>query len=310
MIKIDNMVDFYKIIGKELLEVEATVSPRGQQTKELLHKTFCLTNPSSRLAYFPGRKFNLPFAITEALMLFSSTKQVKYLGYFNQNIKQFSDDGKEMFGAYGARIAGNLNMLVEKLRRTPDTRQAVLNIYKASDGLYTVTKDIPCTMNLHFMIRNGKLDLHTYMRSNDVIWGTPYDVFMFTFLQEVIANTLEIEVGNYYHTASSMHVYERHYGLLNEMVSSSHAESYEFDATYTLRGITSVARAYTGLVDKNFNRIKAESDAIENFFYKDTTIQILVNQASFNRYKCLPAFVIRDMNKMPWGRMLLERWGV
>ena len=47
------------------------------------------------------------------------------------------------------------------------------------------------------------------MRSNDAFLGLPHDVFCFTMLQEIVARTLSIEVGNYKHVVGSLHLYEQ-----------------------------------------------------------------------------------------------------
>jgi len=49
----------------------------------------------------------------------------------------------------------------------------------------------------------------TYMRSNDAFIGLPHDVFAFTMLQELIARTLGVELGEYRHAVGSLHLYER-----------------------------------------------------------------------------------------------------
>jgi thymidylate synthase len=47
-----------------------------------------------------------------------------------------------------------------------------------------------------------------YMRSNDVILGLTHDIFAFTMLQEMLARSLEVEVGTYRHFVGSLHLYE------------------------------------------------------------------------------------------------------
>lgn len=46
------------------------------------------------------------------------------------------------------------------------------------------------------------------MRSNDAYRGFPHDVFCFTMLQEIVARSLHLEIGQYRHFAGSMHIYE------------------------------------------------------------------------------------------------------
>jgi thymidylate synthase len=80
--------------------------------------------------------------------------------------------------------------------------------------------DYPCTLSLQFMVRGGKLVLHTTMRSNDVWKGTTYDVFMFTQLQQMIATALDLEAGPYYHHANSFHLYESDEGHARVLLDS------------------------------------------------------------------------------------------
>jgi thymidylate synthase len=83
-----------------------------------------------------------------------------------------------------------------------------MTIWRQSpDEIYPESKDIPCTVMLHFMIRNFKLNLTVYMRSNDAWLGLPYDLFNFTQIQCQVAVKLGYPPGNYYHIAGSMHVY-------------------------------------------------------------------------------------------------------
>ena len=59
------------------------------------------------------------------------------------------------------------------------------------------------------MIREGKLSMITYMRSNDLYLGFPHDIFCFTLLQELVARSLSVGVGTYKHMVGSMHLYDQ-----------------------------------------------------------------------------------------------------
>ncbi len=98
--------------------------------------------------------------------------------------------------------------VLRMLRDKRDTRQAVIQIFDAID-IVNEHKDVPCTCTLQFFLRDGRLDLLTYMRSNDVFMGLPHDAFAFTMLQEVIAASLGVELGVYKHALGSLHLYDR-----------------------------------------------------------------------------------------------------
>jgi hypothetical protein len=68
-----------------------------------------------------------------------------------------------------------------------------------------------CATQVQFLLRQGKLDMITTMRSNDVWHGLPYNLFQFGMLQCTLANTLGVKPGRYTHNAGSMHLYKRHW---------------------------------------------------------------------------------------------------
>lgn len=57
------------------------------------------------------------------------------------------------------------------------------------------------------------------MRSNDAFMGLPHDVFCFTMLQEIVARSLNREVGAYRQFTGSMHLYERNREVAGEYLT-------------------------------------------------------------------------------------------
>jgi thymidylate synthase len=104
------------------------------------------------------------------------------------------------------------------LRRKENSRKAVIQLFDGSD-LAAVYKDIPCTCTLQFMVRDKRLNLTASMRSNDAYKGLPHDVFSFTMIQEIMARTLGLEVGDYTHFACSLHVYDDNLQAARDMLA-------------------------------------------------------------------------------------------
>lgn len=221
MFKVENLAAMYRVVGKEILVNGDIVSPRGKETREIITPVIHIDNPRGRLAFEESRKFNIIYAIVESLMISDFADNVTYFEKFNKNMRTFSDNGVYLHGNYGRRVSNYLDSIINKLKNDKDSRQAIVSIYDNKYDCYYTGKDTPCTLSLHFLIRDNKLNMITYMRSNDIIWGVPYDIFMFTTLQEVIANTLEIDLGYYRHVPSSLHVYKEHYEVLEKMVDNA-----------------------------------------------------------------------------------------
>ena len=89
------------------------------------------------------------------------------------------------------------------------------------------TKDVPCTVMFHFMIRDNKLNMNVYMRSNDAMLGHVIDVFSFTMIQELIANELDCELGEYNHFCGSFHLYEKDIEKAKKIVDNVNFEIQE-----------------------------------------------------------------------------------
>jgi thymidylate synthase len=150
--------------------------------------------------------------VAEWLWIMTGRNDVATISAYNKQIAAFSDNGITFFGAYGPQVIRQLPQIIELLRKDPDTRQAVLNIWQPL-ALQVPTKDVPCTLTWQFFIRGGKLELHANMRSNDVWLGLPYDLFNFTQVQRAVANELDLACGDYVHHVGSLHLYEQHYAV-------------------------------------------------------------------------------------------------
>jgi hypothetical protein len=85
--------------------------------------------------------------------------------------------------------------------------------------------DVPCTLALQFFIRDKKLYMITHMRSSDLILGLAYDVPAFTFFQELLAFELGVEVGEYIHFSNSLHIYRKHYKMVESFLQMDEAEN-------------------------------------------------------------------------------------
>lgn len=220
-------------------------SPRGKANKEILDMSVEIKNPKKRILSLPIRKTSLPFAFGELMWYLSGRNDLYMMSYYSKNMKNFSDDGKTLNSAYGYRIFGHHNAInfnqwedvVNRLSRDSETRQAIIHLHTPNNK---PTNDEVCTLTLQFLIRDGKLDMKTNMRSNDIIWGFTYDVFSFTTFQELIANELGVEVGTYYHNVASMHIYEKDYNLLDTVDAFYNQLNYitEYDKEFSYDGLT------------------------------------------------------------------------
>lgn len=146
-------------------------------------------------------------AATEAIQLLAGVSSLEQLdGVTNGRFSEFANNGR-LRGAYGPRLREQLRRVSYQLDEDPESRQAVAVLWKPDDDLNV--KDVPCTVSLTFRIVGGCLELKTHMRSNDVILGVPYDWFMFSRLQMVMAEVLGVPTGPYVHHVDNLHLYDQ-----------------------------------------------------------------------------------------------------
>jgi thymidylate synthase len=205
--------DVLRAVLSKLLRSKNRIRPTKGSATELTGVLLKITQPRARLSR-SEMKGTLFSCLGELLWYLARTNDLKLISYYLPDYKQFSDDGKTVYGGYGPRLFkmrghNQIANIIALLKRKSHSRQAVVQLFDASD-LAKKHKDIPCTCTLQFMIRRGRLLMCTYMRSNDAFLGLPHDVFAFTMLQEIVARSLQVELGTYNHAVGSLHLYKKH----------------------------------------------------------------------------------------------------
>ena len=108
-----------------------------------------------------------------------------------------------------------LDKCIEQLKKDYSTRQAWISIFDGKEK-DQYQYDTPCTLAVGFYVLpfdKSKLNMTVTMRSNDLVYGFCNDQYCFSKLQELVANELHLKVGEYYHFAQNMHIYEKHFNL-------------------------------------------------------------------------------------------------
>lgn len=192
------------------------IDSRGGMTLEVPSPVATVYHhPWERVLISKVRDANPFFHLMEAMWILAGREDVKFLTEFNKRMAEYSDDGQVFNAPYGYRLRnGNCNAqldqlaeVIKLLKRDPNTRQAVCQIWDEDDLVHT-TKDKACNMSILFRIRNGKLCMTVYNRSNDMIWGAyGANVVQFSMIQEYVAAHLGLPLGEYTQVSNSYHIY-------------------------------------------------------------------------------------------------------
>lgn len=194
-------------------------SPRGQATLELLGKQ-TLVDMNYPVVVNASRKLGYKFMAAEAAWILSGDNRVSTIKKYSKEIERFSDDGLHFFGSYGTRFRDQVRHVLRALEIDSDSRQAVITLWRPNPP---DTKDVPCTISLHWMIRDGVLHCFADMRSSDVWLGVPYDWFNFTMMTGYVALLVkertgkQLGLGTLHFYAHSQHLYERNFAIVSKL---------------------------------------------------------------------------------------------
>lgn len=220
--------DLYPRLLETVLERGHKVAPRGEPTYEISPLVFVLEDPRDCIRLQRCRRLNYAYAVVEKLSLLRDVVDVEMFCFYIPRLRCLLSEQGTFEGAYGPRVSAQLGYVYDLLRQDPDSRRAVITVF-SSPADHKPSPDIPCTISLQFLLRDGQLSLIANMRSSDIYLGLPYDVQQFTFLQQLLAGWLDVGLGPYIHVAGSAHIYERDLSRVLEVLRhpdelNAHAE--------------------------------------------------------------------------------------
>lgn len=214
MLKVKNIDEAFDLWFKIIESQNKTMKSRdGEVIGEVINAITVIEDPTRCICQSKIRNMPIRYAIGELAWYMSRNKKLSAIGKYTKAWERMSDDSETVNSNYGWCICDKYGFnqyekCKELLKKHPETRQAVIHIKEASDK---ASKDVNCTVYLQLFIRDGKLIMHTHMRSNDLWMGFPYDIFQFTFIQVLMAMELDLELGEYVHIVDSLHLYKRDY---------------------------------------------------------------------------------------------------
>ena len=174
--------------------------------------------PIERVIFWPERDANPFFHLYEALWMLSGRDDLAPLLSYVKQMREYSDDGVTLHGAYGKRWRAHfgldqLSRIAWRLRHNPDDRRSVLQMWDAANDLDRARwgKDVPC--NLTATLQRdiaGRLDMVVFCRSNDIVWGAyGANLVHFSMMQEYVACLIGCEVGTYTQVSVNYHAYTK-----------------------------------------------------------------------------------------------------
>lgn len=144
--------------------------------------------------------------------------------------KQVSDKDGFINSNYGWCIYSEENgnqftKVVNELVASPLSRRAAMIYIRPTmheDYKRNGMSDFMCTYSTQYYIRDGKLHASVFMRSNDAVYGYKNDYAWQDYIHRDVLQAINGKCGTVYAlgdlhwNAGSLHVYERHFNLVEE----------------------------------------------------------------------------------------------
>lgn len=217
-----NVNDAY-YAGTQLLAMHGTrVDSRNGPVLRISEPvTTVYQRPTERVLFDERRNANPFFHFFEAMWMLNGQNDVKTMDQFLGSFKRFSDDGETYHGAYGHRWRhwpkptttyteeiDQLAEIIAMLKTYPEDRRAVVGMWDPARDLNRKSNDIPCNDLIKFSIRDGRLQMTVFCRSNDVIYGAyGANAVHMSILMEYMAGMIGVEVGEYSQISDDFHGY-------------------------------------------------------------------------------------------------------
>lgn len=169
--------------------------------------------PKERVLFNAKRDCNHVFHLMECIWMLAGRRDAAWLQTFNSNYGNYAEVNGLVHGAYGHRwrrkfLHDQVQLVAEHLHVFPNSRRAVIAMWNGADDLSENWKDTPCNTHIYFGSSAGKLNMTVCNRSNDILWGAyGANVVHMSFLQQVLAEALGLEVGNYVQFSNNFHAY-------------------------------------------------------------------------------------------------------
>ncbi len=213
------------------------IDARAQSGIQATNVIYSLTNSQDRILNlrFPA---SLTYLCQELLAFFKGSLDVNEgLSEASSYWKQLADNNGKINSNYGYYVfrdttagVSQFDWVVNLLLERPFTRRALININEKNHK-YTDTKDFPCAIGMHFQIEHYRLNCIVYSRSEDLIWGLPYDIGFFSFVNELLWKKVEkllpfeLQLGSTVVVSSFTQIYDNTAHIAEDIFRTAYLEN-------------------------------------------------------------------------------------
>ena len=196
-----------------------TLSVFGYQMRFSLGSSFPLVTT---------KKCHLKSIIHELLWFLQGGTNIKYLNDNGVSIwNEWADENGNLGPIYGCQWRSwpksdgqhvdQITQVIKQIKETPDSRRMIVSAWNVGD--LDKMKLPPCHAFFQFYVADGKLSCQLYQRSADIFLGVPFNIASYALLTLMVAQSCNLEPGEFIHTLGDAHLYLNHLDQAREQLS-------------------------------------------------------------------------------------------
>ena len=183
---------------------------------------------SSSFPLITTKKIHWKSVVHELLWFLKGDTNIQYLKDHNVKIwDAWADKNGDLGPVYGKQWRSwespngekidQIQNVLDTLKNNPDSRRIIVNAWNVGElGDMALT---PCHCLFQFYVANGKLSCQLYQRSADMFLGVPFNIASYALLTMMIAQEVDLALGEFVHTFGDAHIYSNHFNQVKEQLS-------------------------------------------------------------------------------------------
>jgi len=174
--------------------------------------------------------------------------------------RHFPSAQKNKNGEWEVREVDQIKYVIDEIKRNPNSRRLVVSAWEPGNA--TTSKLPPCHYSFVFNVNSGKLNCHLTQRSGDLALGIPFNLAAYSLLTQVIAQQVDLGLGEFAHTIVDAHIYIGEKGTENEKYD--HLEGLKEQLTRDPLPLPKLT-----IANKPIDELKFEDFELTNYHYHD-----------------------------------------
>jgi len=173
------------------------------------------------------KKLHLRSIVYELLWFLRGDTNIAYLNEHKVSIwNEWANEDGNLGPVYGAQwrswptadggTVDQISRAIELLRTDPDSRRIIVSAWNV--GQLGEMALAPCHTLFQFYVADGRLSCQLYQRSADVFLGVPFNIASYALLTHMIAQQIDLGLGDFIWTGGDCHLYLNHLAQADEQL--------------------------------------------------------------------------------------------